>query len=87
MLMKGVMLDVPQFVLDWRVQTGADHFDEMWEGVLHMTPSPNRSHQNFEWEMETWLRVYWARPKGNKVYHDLNVASVGGWPPTTGFPI
>ena len=78
--MKGVMLEVPQFILDWRAQTGADYFDEMWEGVLHMAPTPNLYHQDLEWAMETWLRIHWARPKGNKVYHHRNVASVGGWP-------
>jgi len=45
-----------------------------------MTPSPNRSHQNFHWELESWLRAFWDRPFGNKVYHEINVASVGGWP-------
>ncbi len=24
--------------------------------------------------------MYWARPRGAKVYHQINVASVGGWP-------
>jgi len=78
--MKGVMLEVPQFVLDWRTQTGADQFDEMWEGVLHMVPAPNVYHQDFQWELETWLRLHWARPRKGKVYHHVNVSSVGGWP-------
>ncbi len=78
--MRAVMREVPQFVLDWRVRTGADQFDEMWEGVLHMVPSPNREHQDFQWELETWLRAFWARPRGNRVCHHINVASVGGWP-------
>lgn len=79
-LMRGFMPEVPQFILDWRTQTGADLFDEMWEGVLHMVPAPNVGHQDFEWELETWLRLHWARPRKGKVYHDVNVASVGGWP-------
>ena len=78
--MKAVMPEVPQFILDWRTQTGADAFDEMWEGVLHMMPAPSVGHQDFEGELETWLRLHWARPRGGKVYHDVNVASVGGWP-------
>jgi Uma2 family endonuclease len=37
-------------------------------------------HQDFQWAFETWLRTYWAEPRGNRVYHGINVASVGGWP-------
>lgn len=77
---KAVMADVPEWVLAQRRRTGADIWDEMWEGVLHMPPMPTRKHQEFEGELETWLRMNWARPNGNKVYHQINVASVGGWP-------
>jgi len=45
-----------------------------------MPPSPNREHQGLEWAIETWLRQYWAGPRGCKVYHQINVASIGGWP-------
>jgi len=78
--MKAVMPEVPPDILEWRRRTGAERWDEMWEGVLHMVPSPNREHQDLEWELETWLRLYWAAPGGNKVYHQINVASPGGWP-------
>jgi Uma2 family endonuclease len=78
--MKAVMAEVPQHVLAWRAETGADRWDEMWEGVLHMPPMPNRDHQDLEWSLETWLRAHWAIPRGNKVYHQINVASPGGWP-------
>ena len=78
--MKGVFNEVPDHLLDWRRQTGADKFDEMWEGVLHMSPSPNREHQRLEWALETWLRVHWADPDGHEVYHQRNVSAVGEWP-------
>jgi Uma2 family endonuclease len=78
--MRAVMPEVPQFVLDWRKKTGAEMWDEMWEGVLHMTPSPSRTHQDFKGELEHWMRNFWVRPFGNKVYHEINVASLGGWP-------
>jgi len=26
------------------------------------------------------LRLHWARPCGNKVYHQINLAAPGGWP-------
>jgi Uma2 family endonuclease len=64
----------------WRRQTGNDKFDEMWEGVPHMTPAPKRSHQNFQWALETWLRTFWAASSGNQVFHDVNIASPGAWP-------
>lgn len=78
--MKAVIAEIPPETLAWRKRTGNDKFDEMWEGVLHMTPAPKRSHQNFEWELENWLRSHWARPLGNRVYHQVNVAAPGGWP-------
>ena len=78
--MKAVMPDIPQHILDWRKKTGADRWDEMWEGVLHMPPAPNREHQDIEGALESWLRTYWARPRAAKVYHQINVASPGGWP-------
>jgi Uma2 family endonuclease len=67
-------------ILAWRKRTGADRWDEMWAGVLHMPPMPNRNHQDLEWAMETYLRLRWARPRGARVYHQINVASPGGWP-------
>ena len=64
----------------WRRQTGNDKYDEMWEGVLHMTPAPRRSHQDIVLDMAMWLLTHWARPLGNRVHQDVNVASPGGWP-------
>jgi Uma2 family endonuclease len=78
--MKAVMPDVSPDYLQWRKRTGLDKWDEMWQGVLHMPPVPNREHQHFEWALETWLWTFWAHPGGNKVYHTINLASVGGWP-------
>jgi Uma2 family endonuclease len=78
--MKAVMTKVPEHILAWRRKTGADQFDEMWEGVLHMTPSPNREHQDFEFALELWLRLQWARPIGCRVYHQINISEPGTWP-------
>jgi Uma2 family endonuclease len=83
--MKAVMPEVPQHVLQWRKRTGADQWDEMWEGVLHMPPAPNREQPELEGDVEAWLRVNWSRPRGNKVYHQINLASEGGW--TTNYRI
>jgi len=77
--MRAVMPEVPPDILAWRKRTGADRWDEMWEGVLHMAPSPNREHQDLAGAMETYLRLRWARPHRNRVYHDVNLAAPGGW--------
>jgi Uma2 family endonuclease len=74
------MLEVPPQLVAWRKRTGNDKFDEMWEGVLHMPPAPNLFHQDLEGELEAWLRSFWARPAGNRVFHNVNLASPGGWP-------
>jgi Uma2 family endonuclease len=78
--MKAVMANVPEHILEWRRRTGADQWDEMWERVLHMAPSPNRDHQDFEYELEAWLREHWAKPNGCRVYHQINISEPGTWP-------
>lgn len=78
--MRAVMPEVSPAILAWRKRTGAERWDEMWEGVLHMAPSPNRHHQDLEWALETYLRRRWARPRGARVYHQINVCPPGGWP-------
>jgi Uma2 family endonuclease len=78
--MRAVIPTVPPGLLAWRKQTGADRWDEMWEGVLHMAPSPNLEHQDLEGAIEAYLRAQWTPLPGNRVYHNINVASVGGWP-------
>lgn len=74
------MSPVPPEILAWRKQSGADRYDEMWEGVLHMVAAPNREHQDLKGSIEAWLRVHWARPNGCKVYSEINVALPGNWP-------
>lgn len=78
--MKAVMANVPEHILEWRRRTGADQWDEMWEGVLHMAPSPNRDHQDLELALAMWLRLNWGEPNGCRVYTRINVAEPGTWP-------
>ena len=78
--MKAFMSSVPPDILAWRKRTGADQWDEMWDGVLHMTPSPNREHQDLEFAVENYLRTHWQPRSGGKVYHQINVARPGTWP-------
>src|SRR5438093_132592 len=58
--MKAVIPCVSDPILAWRKHSGADQYDEMWEGVLHMPPVPNRFHQDLEFALEAWLRWFWA---------------------------
>ena len=77
--MKAVLTGiVPEFVA-WRKRTGTDKFDEMWEGVWHMC-RPSLSHQDILADIHAWLRSHWARPRGNRVSCQVNLAPPGGWP-------
>ncbi len=78
--MRAVIPEIPPGLLEWRKRTGADRWDEVWDGVLHMPPMPNREHQDFEFALENYLRVHWAPARGARVYHGINVAPAGGWP-------
>lgn len=77
--MKAVMPTLLPDVAAWRRHNGGDRWDEMWDGVLHMPPMPNRFHQDLEGSLETYLRQMWAPLSKWKVYHQINVASIGGW--------
>jgi len=77
--MKAVIASIPNAILDWRRRTGADRWDEMWEGVLHMAPSPNREHQALEYRLLRSLDDHWAQPNGCRVYHQINIAGPGNW--------
>jgi Uma2 family endonuclease len=78
--MKSAIPEGPPGILDWRKTTGADRWDEMWGGVVHMAPMPNREHQDLEWALETYLRLRWSPTRGGRVYHNINVARAGAWP-------
>jgi Uma2 family endonuclease len=78
--MRAVILEIESEILDRRRRTGADRWDEMWDGVLHMPPMPNRSHQDLELALGAWLLAFWARPGGNKVYPPINLVLPGRWP-------
>ena len=75
--MRGVMPEVPEHILEWRKRTGMWQRDEIWDGVLHMSPEPDREHQDFEGSFESWLRQNWARPRRHKVYHRINLSLPG----------
>jgi hypothetical protein len=55
-----------------------------------MPPAPNPDHQDLEGQLETWLRIHWARPNRSGVYQ---LGADGRYAPQTasriltGFPI
>lgn len=78
--MKAVFAELPQDVQEHRRRTGADRWDEMWDGVLHMPPMPNFDHQGLAFDLAVWLRHNWSQLNQGRVWVDVNVASPGGWP-------
>jgi Uma2 family endonuclease len=77
---KAVMPIVLPDVQALRKHTGADRWDEMWDGVLHMPPMPNFDHQDLEGALQVYLVLHWGRPRKARVLHQINLAPPGGWP-------
>ena len=80
--MRAVIGDYTQWpaeLREHRKRTGADRWDEMWDGVLHVAPMPNREHQDLVAELREWISRHWAKPGGNRVHHEINLAPPGGW--------
>jgi hypothetical protein len=59
--MPTLVLDPPPAqiseLLDHRRRTGADRFDEVWEGVYHMVPGPSHAHGRTEAHVLALLRA------------------------------
>lgn len=66
--MKSVVVLEPvpseiEALIERRQALGQDRFDEVWEGVYHMTPGPNAAHALVDHELAAVLRPY-ARAVG-----------------------
>lgn len=57
------MVEVPERLLEERRRAGADRWDEVWDGVLHMVPLPSGTHQRFGGQLYHVLDAL-AREKG-----------------------
>jgi len=66
-------------VLRFRQRTGADRFDEMWEGVLHMTPSPSFQHQLQASRILSFFVEIWCSRTGGGAVMQLNVSTSDRW--------
>jgi Uma2 family endonuclease len=71
--MKAVVLQVTDEELDKRRRLGLDHFDEMWEGVLHMAPSPLYEHQRIVQEISEFLGALCKRRRHGVLVPATNV--------------
>jgi Uma2 family endonuclease len=77
--MRAVMCEVPQELLDQRRKIGADRWDEVWDGVLHMVPSPSNDHQRLLSAMHLWLGMHWAPRSRGSVLIGVNVSQGPDW--------
>jgi Uma2 family endonuclease len=71
--MRAIVLEVSPADLAYRRRIGADRWDEMWEGVLHMTPAPTREHQRIVEELIEWLRPLLRRTGRGQLCAGINV--------------
>jgi Uma2 family endonuclease len=70
--MRALLLEPDPKWLEERRRLGHDRFDEVWDGVLHVVPSPNAEHQIFEGDLEAVLRPL-ALAQGFKIVHNLDL--------------
>lgn len=75
--MRAVIVDMPTHWLAERKNSEAAQWDEMWDGVLHMPPMPNRMHQRFNRELQFYLQTRWAKPRGAEVDQEVNLTTLG----------
>ena len=66
------MLDPPAALLEERRRLGADRWDEVWEGVLHMVPPPTFFHQHLATRLATALTPV-AEARGWWVSHETGL--------------
>lgn len=71
-MMRAVMLEVPEHLLEERRRLGIDRFDEVWDGVLHMVPPPSARHQRLIHELGGVLLPL-AKAKGLVAMHEAGL--------------
>lgn len=74
--MRAETREVPPHLLDERARFGADRWDEMWAGVLHMPPAPSREHQRIGTQLVAFLADVLAR-RGIEVQYETEVHRPG----------
>jgi len=74
--MTMVLTDPDPEWLEQRRQWGIDRWDEVWDGVLHVPPTPSTPHQDFEFELHSALRPI-ARALGLRTFQQVSVIDPG----------
>lgn len=73
--MRAVIVDMPNHWLAERKNSEVAQWDEMWNGVLHMPPMPNRLHQRFGRELQFYLMKHWGKPCRGEVDQEVNLTT------------
>lgn len=84
--MRAVVVNLPEQELADRRSKGLDRWDEMWEGVLHMTPAPSLEHQRMLDEMIEFLRPCLRRAGRGRLFSGVNVFRESGAAPDYRIP-
>lgn len=71
--MRAVLVHVTESDLANRRAKGLDRWDEMWEGVLHMTPAPSLQHQRILDELIIFLGAHFRTTKRGQLVSGINV--------------
>jgi Uma2 family endonuclease len=71
--MRAVVVHVTAEELALRRSRGLDRWDEMWEGVLHMTPAPTVEHQRVVDELIIFLARHLAARSRGTLRSSINV--------------
>src|SRR5436190_1607075 len=71
--MRAVLVHVTDQELAHRRSIGGDRWDEMWEGVLHMTPAPSLEHQRILGRLVAFLEPLLRSSKRGTLLPGVNV--------------
>ena len=71
--MRAVLVHVTDSQLADRRAKGLDRWDEMWEGVLHMTPAPSLQHQRILDNLIIFLGGHLRATKRGQLVSGINV--------------
>jgi Uma2 family endonuclease len=71
--MRAVIVHVTEAELAHRRTTGLDRWDEMWDGVLHMTPAPGLEHQRMLGRLIGFLEAHLRTTGRGQVFAGINV--------------
>jgi len=71
--MRAVLVHITDQELAHRRSIGADRWDEMWEGVLHMTPAPSLEHQRILGQLVVFLVPLLRSSKRGTLLPGINV--------------